>query len=125
MPIWRAPAITKIFKIVPNPGFSLSGIQSKRTMQLINAVAPPIGMGRCNDNPSANTVQGELPMPDWSRNASPIPKTDKPKVNTEIRSGEIDQREGAVHGVIGIVRCGLKKSLKILAIPEPYYEDIT
>jgi hypothetical protein len=85
-------------------------------------VTPPIGNEKCNDTPSASTVHGELPIPDCNKNASPNPKRNKPITKTKTRNGEIAHREGALQGVFGIVRCGLRNSPKVLAIKEPYYE---
>ena len=93
-----------MFIMVPNPGRSLNGIQSKSTTQLIKAVTPPIGNAKCNETPSASTVHGELPIPDCNKKASPNPKTNKPSTNTKTRKGEIAHREGALQGVFGIVR---------------------
>jgi hypothetical protein len=69
--------------IVPNPGFCLSGIHSKRTRTEIKNVDSPIFKTVWIDIPSERTTQGELPRPVTTKNASPIPNIVNPKKRIE------------------------------------------
>jgi hypothetical protein len=82
-PISIATAIMTMFAIVPKPGFCFNGIQNKRTKVDIRKVAAPILSGVFNEIPSAKTVQGEFPKLVIIKNASPIPKMVKPKINID------------------------------------------
>lgn len=106
-----AAAIITILLNVPNPGFSLSGIQRSRTIALIIKVSKPISELKVFANPCAKTDHGALPKFDWISSESPMPKIKSPKNKIEARETEISQRFSARHGVIGIVLCGRKNSI--------------
>ena len=74
-----AGPMTIAFEIVPSPGRWRSGIHSSRTTKLVRIVAVPTLIGVCLEMPSAKTVHGELPSSDAIRQASPAPKTARPR----------------------------------------------
>jgi hypothetical protein len=96
-------AITTIFARVPKPGFSLSGIQSRRTRQLIRNVALPMVISLLVATPWARTDHGALPSSEIIIKLSPIPKIKRPKVRIETLDIERSQRCEALQGVIGMV----------------------
>jgi len=111
-PICSAKAIMMMLRTVPNPGFSLRGIHSKSTTQLIRKVAHPRFIPVLRDIPSASTTHGEFPRRDCTSNDSPRPKRNSAPVRIETRNGARSHREFALHGVIGIDRCGRNHSIK-------------
>lgn len=100
-----------IFETVPNPGFSLSGIHSNKTIALIMKVNSPISESKVFASPCAKTDQGAFPKFDWINNESPMPKMNKPKNKIVTREIDKSQRLFARHGVTGIVLCGRRKSI--------------
>jgi hypothetical protein len=109
-PSCRAAGITKKFKNVPKPGLSRRGIHKSRTTQLIIHVAHPRLMPAFRDIPSERTIQGELPSRDCTNSDSPIPKRKSAAERITTRNGARSHRDFAVHGVMGIVRCGRNHS---------------
>ena len=91
-----ATAISIAFRIVPIPGFSLSGIHNNRTATLTKNVAWPMVRSVINAIPSAKTVQGVLPTPAATITASPVPNIQSPTHN-------ISRVEGFGLGSIGSV----------------------
>ena len=60
-------------RIVPKPNLSLKGIQNRRTITLINAIAQPMDIPVCKAKPCESTVQGALPNLAETSKPSPMP----------------------------------------------------
>jgi len=67
-----------ILAMVPNPGRSRSGSQRSKTPTLMRAVDCPIDNGVRIERPCAKTDQGEFPIVDSIRSASPKPNIANP-----------------------------------------------
>jgi hypothetical protein len=67
------------FKIVPIPGFCLSGNQRNKTPILINTVIIPIERSTFNAIPCARIDQGEAPAKETINNPSPRPNKTNPR----------------------------------------------
>lgn len=116
-PICRAAGMTRKLRKVPKPGRSRKGIHSRSTTQLMAQVAHPKLIPVRLEIPSDRTIQGELPNRDWTNKDSPMPKRNREAVRMRTRNGARSQRVLPRQGVNGMVRCGLKISIRRLKKP--------
>ena len=86
-------AITIAFAIVPRPGRSLSGIQTRSTKILIMKVVMPISSPVFAVRPWAKTVHGPTPRSAITSKASPVPNSHRPPIRIASVLGLELQRE--------------------------------
>lgn len=103
MPTSIAPAMIKIFIIVPKPGRSLKGIHIASTIALTSRVAVPIEISSWFEIPCASTDQGALPSVDWITSESPNPNIKRPSERMTTRMGAKSHECIPVQGVFGTV----------------------
>ena len=84
----RTIEIIMTLKIVPRPGVCFKKIHKNKTNELMTAVDTPIDQSVFMDMPWANTVHGLTPTPAAISNASPKPKSNKPKIRNENEIGD-------------------------------------
>jgi len=84
----RTIEIIMTLKIVPRPGVCFKKIHKNNTNELMTAVDTPIDQSVFMDMPWANTVHGLTPTPAAISNASPKPKSNKPKIRNENEIGD-------------------------------------
>jgi hypothetical protein len=77
----------KAFRIVPIPGFCLSGIHRSNTKILITKVERPIDQSVRFEIPRANTVYGPTPAPLVIRRLSPRPNKNSPNTKNKKVNG--------------------------------------
>ena len=64
---------SRMFAIVPMPGFCRSGIHSSSTRKPMMFVTQPMPIPVCSEMPCAKTVQGSTPRPASIVRAQPAP----------------------------------------------------
>ena len=72
-------AIIRALRIVPIPGFCLSGIHNIKTATLTNKVIVPTEKPMLKEIPWARTLHGEAPVKETINKPSPKPNNDNPR----------------------------------------------